>query len=482
MTTNSRSSIGQHNFGPTKSQELAALLAKNALVSLGLLIVFLILAWPSVLLFLLYFYYCKKYDYDVSSSILSESSAAVTVVTVIIISTTHVHLKLLVSHPSYLCFNRRIFLFLRIPLPPLLMLIYRSEMLREGGSTWYRDTLSDAQDVLQKLSSVERERLRQKLLSTINNGNNKNDIIAARTSIYQEITTLFLQNIPKYARRDLIKKLRNHYIPRNLTSKSVLGERELSIDDLYLLYRGEARKVRSDLDKRWRSKMTTKKDSVDNSSSKDNNSIEEEDATKESSSRRKRSNTQTQLMIVDQFIQRALILFLCPNAIIDRYHDSNGTYCAMTFSYRLENSEDNDIASATAASATTTTATNNKPGGVHLSIGYFALESESNSGIWHYNFLRTMLRGFISGLCHELQVYDDDAPTSSSSASSTFNKTIRYVNMGTHEDYVKHSCGAVGANLWEHPEVIKRVCPVGLFKENGSVDDELGWLSLKPEI
>ena len=105
-------------------------MAKNALVSLGLLIVFLILAWPSALLLFLLYCCKKKYDYDVSSSILSESSAAVTVVTVIIISTTHVHLKLLVSHPSYLCLNRRLFQLLRIPLPPLLMLIYRSEMLR----------------------------------------------------------------------------------------------------------------------------------------------------------------------------------------------------------------------------------------------------------------------------------------------------------------------------------------------------------------
>jgi hypothetical protein len=153
----------------------------------------------------------------------------------------------------------------------------------------------------------------------------------------------------------------------------------------------------------------------------------------------------------------------------------------MTFSYRLDNT-----AAAIAPSSSSSSNDSSCGGGVHLSIGYFSLPNESNSGIWHYNFLRCMLRGFMSGLCHELELIP---PTSSSSPSSS-NNVVRYVNMGTHEDYVKHSCGAVGA-LWEHSDVVARVCPVGFFTEIGRCsdredeDDELqqfGWLSVKPEI
>lgn len=375
----------------TKSQQLLALAAKQALVCLGVLIVFLILTWPAlvVLVLLLHYILQKKQQLehyhdevvflDITTPIMSiTTSSSVVVVILLCIITTHIHLNLLTKHPSYLCLNRRIFLPLRIPLPPLLMLIYRSEMLREGGSTWYRDTFLDAKLALRRLTRDERESLRYRLLRR-------------RTSTYQEITQLLLQLLPKHGRRDLTKKIRQHYYPRKISSQSVLGEYDLSTQDFYLLFWGEGRKIQSDLSK----KAKTKENDNNN-----NNSIS-------------RLSISTRLIIIDQFLQRALILLLCPNAIIDRYYDADGKYCAMTFSYRLVNA-------TTIASADSSTSSND--GGVHLSIGYFSLPNESSSGIWHYNFLRCMLRGFISGLYHELELIP---PTSSSSSKNN----VRYVNM-----------------------------------------------------
>ena len=102
-------------------------------------------------------------------------------------------------------------------------------------------------------------------------------------------------------------------------------------------------------------------------------------------------------------------------------------------------------------------------GGVHLSIGYFCLESEKNSGIWHYNFCRSMLHGFVCGLRHELPVpFSSSRQQQHQQRPSQYN--IQYVNMWTHEDYAKRSSGAAGANTIHNYERVKDVCPVAFFK------------------
>ncbi|KAL7535062.1 hypothetical protein ACHAWF_005042 [Thalassiosira exigua] len=428
------------DVGPTKSQKVAALAAKQALLCLGLLIVFFVLTWPTLLLLL----FTRR-----TQLLPSTVSVAIALVTV-----QCTHLNLLRTDAAFLCLNRRLFWILRTLLPPLLMIIYRGEMLREGAPAWYRDTKRDARAALEGMSDNEKNDLRRRLLST-NDGKDRHG--GDSTSLKGETTLLFLKQLPKYARRDLRKKISRCYQPRRITTRSALAEYDLSMKDFRILYLGEARKVTRNMHERNKGTKLCISDS--------------ETA---------HNHVSLHMEIIDQFLQRALILFLCPNALIDRYYDAQGNYCAMTFSFRL----DNEVGWALSPRSNIS---KNGGGAVHLSVGYFCLEAEKDSGIWHYNILRSMLRGFVSGLCDELSVHESPPSSFSKEVDGPqYDNNIQYVNIGTHEDYAKHSCGAVRANLWEHPETVKEVCQIGLFKEiadNYETDlCKSGWLHLTPEI
>jgi hypothetical protein len=170
-------------------------------------------------------------------------------------------------------------------------------MLREGGSTWYRDTLMDVKMAFSRLTCDERECLRNKLLL-----NNKNNASPRRgsTSIHQEITQLFLQQLPKHGRRDLTKKIRQHYQSRKISSQSVLGEYDLSIQDFYLLFWGEGRKIQSDLLKKEKKRKND-----------DDNDNDSRDSDKDNIDNRNKNSggilpSSTQWIIIDQFLQRAM--------------------------------------------------------------------------------------------------------------------------------------------------------------------------------
>ncbi|KAL7550609.1 hypothetical protein ACHAWF_013831 [Thalassiosira exigua] len=421
---------------PTVFRKVAALAVKWALRLPGLLFVSFILAWPSyLLLFALALRRAQLLPPTIPLAIF-----------LTLVQCTHWYL--LLTNAAFFCFNRRLFWILRAPLPPLLMFAVSSKLLLTK-TVWHRDTKRDARAALEGMSDEEKRDLRSRLLPTNEKENHRAHDSA---SLWREVTLLFLKQLKRKARSNLRTKINRCYQPRRITTRSALAEYDLSMEDFRMLYLGEARKVVANLQR--------KSDGAKGGTATAH------------------SNMSLHMEIIDQFLQRALLFFLCPNALIDRYYDAHGKYCAMSFSYRLDNEVGWEFSPQSNVSK-------KGRGAVLLWYGYFCLEAEKDSGIWHYSFVRSMLRGFVSGLCDELSVQELSSSFWKEAEGQCYNN-IQYVNIGANEDYTKRVCGAVGANIWEHPDTVKEIFQTGMFKEIADNKEtnrcKSGWLDVKPEI
>mmetsp|Transcript_5192 Transcript_5192/g.7319 ORF Transcript_5192/g.7319 Transcript_5192/m.7319 type:complete len:350 (-) Transcript_5192:1424-2473(-) len=116
-----------------------------------------------------------------------------------------------------------------------------------------------------------------------------------------------------------------------------------------------------------------------------------------------------------EFIKRFLVYFLTTDAYIDRYYDKNGKLCALKLFHGCGRTFNNFV--------------------------YFCSQAESQSGIWHYNHVRRLLRVCMAHTSH----YD-------------------YINFSCHQDHAKKCAGCQKANH-DNDSLLDVLYPFQFYKE-----------------
>jgi hypothetical protein len=128
--------------------------------------------------------------------------------------------------------------------------------------------------------------------------------------------------------------------------------------------------------------------------------------------------------VLDDFLQRFLVIFLVSNAYIDRYYDPDGNLCALGMFVACDK--------------------------VYINNMYFCVDSARSSGIWQYHHVRGLARAVVAH--HEGLESHHGTPT------------IEYVNFYHHQDFAKRMAGAVAADV-THAPLMKELFPFRLYRE-----------------